>query len=204
MNNLLQHPQFGQIRVEKKGEDFIFCAKDVCESLEMNQSTESALRNLDEDEKLMRKISTSGQNREMLFVTESGLYALIIRSNKPVARKLRKWITSEVLPALRKYGIYSTDRKVIDRAMKRAEEKAVKLLHEEINRGLSSTDKRLVARQCQTDEYEVHDVLTRRREDPHMMALLYARATGNKLLRESFYTREGAELLLKELRKTNN
>jgi len=136
----------------------------------------------------------------MLFVTESGLYALIIRSNKPVARKFRKWITSEVLPSLRKYGIYSTDKKVMSRIEKRAEEKAIKLLLNEISRGLSATDKRLIARQCQTDEWEVHDVLSRRKEDAYMLALLFGRVTGNKILRESFYTYEGAIRLLSELK----
>jgi prophage antirepressor-like protein len=47
----------------------------------------------------------------MLFVTESGLYTLIIRSNKSVARKFRKWITSEVLPSIRRTGFYKTDRR---------------------------------------------------------------------------------------------
>jgi prophage antirepressor-like protein len=200
MTNLLDHPQFGQIRVEKEGEDFLFCAKDVCDILDLTHTT-NALQSLDDDEKLNVKILHSGQHREMLCVTESGLYALIIRSNKPAARNFRKWITSEVLPSLRKYGVYSVDRKVMDRAEKRAEEKAVKLLLREIERGLSPTDRRMVARQCQADEYEVYDVLSRRSEDCHMLALLYGRATGNRDLRKCFYTREGAMMLLAELSK---
>jgi prophage antirepressor-like protein len=201
MTNLLEHPQFGQIRVEKQGEEFIFCAKDVCNVLGIEWEGSKNIRFLDEDEKGVYKIHTPGGDQELLFVTESGLYTLIIRSNKPAARKFRKWITSEVLPALRKYGVYSMDGKVMDRAGKRAEDKAVKALLDAIDRGLSATDKRLVARQCQTDEYEVYEVLTRRREDASMLALLYGRATGNKLLRDSFYTREGVERLLAALNK---
>tara|TARA_R110002012_G_scaffold94083_1_gene227961 strand:+ start:380 stop:1060 length:681 start_codon:yes stop_codon:yes gene_type:complete len=82
-----------------------FVAKDVCDILDMSD-TEVALRKLDEDEKLTRKIYGSGQNRKMRCVSESGLYALIMRSNKPEAKNFRKWVTAEVLPALRKHGHY--------------------------------------------------------------------------------------------------
>jgi prophage antirepressor-like protein len=200
MNNLLEHPQFGQIRVEKQGEDFIFCAKDVCDVLGLTNPS-VAIQSLDDDERPKKNLGRQG---ETWFVTESGLYALIIRSNKPAARQFRKWITSQVLPSLRKYGMYSMDEKVMSRVMKRAEEKAVKSLLGEISHSLSGTDRRLVARQCQTSEFEVYDVLYHRKEDAHMLGLLYARATGNKLLRESFYTLEGAERLLKELKNKNN
>jgi prophage antirepressor-like protein len=202
-NNLLEHPQFGQIRVGRQGENFIFCAKDVCDVLGI-EDPHTAVRSLDDDEKGRQKTGTPGGSQELLFITESGLYALIIRSHKPEARKFRKWITSEVIPSLRKYGMYSMDAKVMSKVTKRAEEKAVKLLLGAINQGLSATDKRLVARQCHTDEYEVFDVLNRRKDDAYMLTLLYGRATGNKLLRESFYTHEGAERLLGELKKQKN
>lgn len=80
-------------------------AKDVCDVLEISDTT-VALRKLDDDEKLTRKIYVSGQNRKMWLVNESGLYALIIRSNKPEAKTFRKWVTSEVLPSIRKKGYY--------------------------------------------------------------------------------------------------
>jgi len=202
MNNLLEHSQFGQIRVEKHSENFIFCAKDVCDALGY-ADTEVALRKLDADEKLMRKFYASGQYREMNFVTESGLYALIIRSNKPAARMFRKWITSEVLPALRKYGVYSTNTKVMERAERKREDRAVKQLLGAIDSCLSATDRRLVAKQCLTTEWDVYDVLGGRAKDAHMPALLYARVTSNKLLNKCFYTTEGAEQLLAELTKTH-
>lgn len=209
MSNILQHPSFGHIRTRKRGDEILFCGKDLCDVLELNNITE-ALRSLDQDEKfrfkvyvkdLTSEILTSGQNREMIFVTESGLYALILRSRKPEARKFRKWITSEVLPALRKYGVYSIDPKVMSRAEKRLEQKKIDDLLSAINSGLSSTDIRLVARQCQTDEYEVRKVLDGGLEDAYMLTLLYSRATGNKILREQFYTAQGAEKLLLKLSK---
>lgn len=83
-----------------------FVGKDVCDILEL-QNSRQAVRELDDDEKLMYKLYTSGQNRKMWLVSESGLYALILRSNKPQAKTFRKWITSEVIPALLKKGYYN-------------------------------------------------------------------------------------------------
>lgn len=82
-------------------------AADVCSVLEI-ADTSQALERLDGDEKLMRKIYASGQTRDMWMVSESGLYDLIIRSNKPEAKQFRRWITHEVLPAIRETGYYDT------------------------------------------------------------------------------------------------
>ncbi|GHT37547.1 hypothetical protein FACS189435_2780 [Bacteroidia bacterium] len=135
----------------------------------------------------------------MLFVAESGLYALIIRSNKPVARRFRKWIASEALPSLRKHGIYSTDPKVMGRVKDKKEARAAKQLLAGINTGLSATGKRLVASQCQADEYEVHDVLNRKKEDACTLALLYGRVTGNKMPGKNFYTVEEGIAIVRDL-----
>jgi prophage antirepressor-like protein len=80
-------------------------AKDICEVLDLTHIT-NAIQTLDEDEKLTVKILQSGQNRNMILVNESGMYALIMRSNKPQAKVFRKWVTSEVLPSIRKTGGY--------------------------------------------------------------------------------------------------
>lgn len=93
-----------------KNEETWFVAKDVCEILEYKQGTESALRKLDDDEKLMRKISVSGQLRDAWTVNESGLYALVLNSTKSEAKAFRKWVTGTVLPSLRKAGKYSTEQ----------------------------------------------------------------------------------------------
>lgn len=85
-----------------------FVAKDVCNILELNDVNKALLK-LDDDEKLTRKLFVSGQNRELWLVNESGLYTLVIRSNKPEAKKFRKWITSEVIPSIRKKGFYSVN-----------------------------------------------------------------------------------------------
>lgn len=82
-----------------------FVAKDVCEILEI-ANVSQALGNLDDDEKGICKTYTLGGVQELLTINESGLYALVLRSNKPQAKVFRKWVTNEVLPTIRKAGGY--------------------------------------------------------------------------------------------------
>ena len=95
--------------VEKDGQIW-FVAKDVCDVLELTNPTE-AIKSLDDDEKNTLRISEGIQqnrgNPNVNIISESGLYTLVMRSNKPEAHKFRKWVTSEVLPTLRKTGSYS-------------------------------------------------------------------------------------------------
>lgn len=69
-----------------------------------------AIEGLDDDEKGRRKVPTLGGIQELSVVTESGLFTLILRSNKPKAKPFRKWVTSEVLPTIRKTGSYSVGK----------------------------------------------------------------------------------------------
>lgn len=105
MNNLqiFRNEEFGQVRTIKSNNNIWFAAKDVCEILELANTT-VAIQNLDPDE--VTKLNLGSQYGETNFINESGLYALIIRSRKPEAKKFRKWITSEVLPSIRKNGGY--------------------------------------------------------------------------------------------------
>lgn len=97
--------EFGQVRgLLRDGEPW-FVAKDVCEILELGNVSQ-ALVHLDADEKGIINVDTLGGQQKTLAITESGLYALIFRSRKPEARKFRKWVTSEVLPEIRKFGGY--------------------------------------------------------------------------------------------------
>jgi len=82
-----------------------FVLADVCDVLEIANSRDAAGR-LDEDEKGVALTDTPGGRQEMSIVSESGLYALILRSRKPAARRFRKWVTAEVLPSIRKTGRY--------------------------------------------------------------------------------------------------
>lgn len=91
----------------------LFIAKDICDVLNLTDVS-MATKGLDDDEKLVQTLFVSGQNRQVTLLTESGLYSLVIRSNKPEAKTFKKWITSEVLPSIRKHGAYLTDTKIED------------------------------------------------------------------------------------------
>lgn len=92
--------------VELNGEPW-FVLKDVCEVLGLTDTGRTAER-LDPDELTRTTLVSGGQNREMYIINESGLYNVILRSDKPEAKPFRKWVTSEVLPSIRKHGAYMT------------------------------------------------------------------------------------------------
>ena len=94
--------EFGEIRTITKDNEPMFCLADVCKALDIKNATDVAKR-LDYDERTRLNLGRQGETN---FVTESGLYAVILRSDKPNAKKFRKWITGEVLPSIRKTGSY--------------------------------------------------------------------------------------------------
>ena len=100
---VFENPIFGQIRMVMVDDEPMFCLIDVCRALEIKNATDVAKR-LDEDE--LTRLNLGGRAGESNFITESGLYAVIVRSDKPNAKKFRKWVTSEVLPTIRKTGGY--------------------------------------------------------------------------------------------------
>lgn len=89
--------------------DAWFVANEVCKLLGI-KNTSDAVSRLDDDEKGVSVIPTPSGDQEKLIVSESGLYALIFRSKKPSAKKFRKWVTKEVIPAVRKTGSYGINR----------------------------------------------------------------------------------------------
>lgn len=89
-----------EVRIVIKNGEPWFVAIDVCKALHV-QNIRQVVAKLDDDEKGVCNTYTPGGNQEVTIVSESGLYALILRSRKPEARKFRKWVTSEVLPDLR-------------------------------------------------------------------------------------------------------
>lgn len=93
------------VRAQVINDEPWFVAKDVCQALG-HTNHRVAIQSLDDDEKGVRKVYTPGGIQEITFVNESGLYALIMRSNKPNAKPFRKWITKDVLPTIRKTGGY--------------------------------------------------------------------------------------------------
>lgn len=107
MNQLFKYGE-NEVRTAMiEGEPW-FVAKDVCEIL-AHSDVSMATKRLDDDEKLTQTMFVSGQNRNVTVVNESGLYSLIMTSRKPEARAFKRWVTAEVLPTIRKAGMYATD-----------------------------------------------------------------------------------------------
>ena len=103
---VFENEQFGTIRtLSVEGEPW-FVAADVCRALEIGD-THKAVGRLDEDEKGRSSIPTLGGNQEMATVNEYGLYTLVLGSRKPEAKVFKRWITHDVIPAIRKTGAYS-------------------------------------------------------------------------------------------------
>ena len=104
MNDLqiFNNEEFGEVRTVVLNSEPMFCLTDVCKALDIKNATDVAKR-LDDDERTRLNLGRQGETN---FVTESGLYAVILRSDKPNAKKFRKWITGEVLPSIRTTGSY--------------------------------------------------------------------------------------------------
>lgn len=98
--------EFGEIRtVTVDGEPW-FVAKDIAEILQYTNTQKAIRDHVDEEDKLTERIVLSGQNREVICINESGLYSLILSSKMPGAKRFKRWVTSEVLPQIRRTGTY--------------------------------------------------------------------------------------------------
>nr|DAX59741.1 MAG TPA: repressor domain protein [Caudoviricetes sp.] len=86
-----------------------FVAKDVADILGYQNGSRDINRHVDEDDKLTSQIATAGQMRNQTVINESGLYSLILSSKLPQAKEFKRWVTSEVLPAIRKQGGFIRD-----------------------------------------------------------------------------------------------
>lgn len=125
MNELqiFKNPEFGQVRtVVIDGEPW-FVGKDVAVALGYSASRNAIAAHVDDDDKLTHRFSASGQSREMTIINESGLYSLILSSKLPTAKQFKRWVTAEVLPAIRKTGGYiantetMTDAEIMSKAL---------------------------------------------------------------------------------------
>ena len=108
--SIFNNPSFGSVRAfaDENGEPW-FVAADVAQVLGYDH-TPHATRLLDDDEKVVQKVDTLGGKQDMTLLNESGLYHLVLFSKKSEAKAFRKWVTEEVLPALRKTGSYSVTK----------------------------------------------------------------------------------------------
>ncbi|TNW00050.1 phage antirepressor protein [Xylella fastidiosa] len=96
------------VRVVMRDGNPWFVATDVCTALGYRNPSKAIADHLDDDERSNEQLDRSRMGSKAVIISESGLYALILRSRKPEARKFAKWVTSEVMPSIRKTGSYST------------------------------------------------------------------------------------------------
>ena len=110
---IFNNEEFGQVRTLVIDGEAWFVGKDVAEILGYSNTRKALADHVDEEDKGVTKCDTLGGVQDLTVINESGLYGLILSSKMPNAKKFKHWVTSEVLPAIRKHGIYATDN-VID------------------------------------------------------------------------------------------
>lgn len=200
---IISHPEFGEVRnVMVKGEPW-FAAKDVCDILG-HTNPRMAIQTLDEDEAEVRKVYVRSENgimqqREVYFINESGLYALIMRSNKPKAKPFRKWVTSEVLPSIRKFGFYVHPSAMLT---KRQQNQLAKIMLETVKKYTTKDDVRKTARKMGVSARYVDRVLGGYSECRDVMMELQKRAIHNKAEWEDAYSPERMRRVLDALNGT--
>lgn len=111
MNKLevFKNQEFGEVRTITIDDEPYFVGKDVADILGYSRPDHAINNHVDVEDKLMYQIDTLGQKRQMFIINESGLYSLILSSKLPNTRRFKRWVTSEVLPAIRKHGMYAID-----------------------------------------------------------------------------------------------
>lgn len=130
MNNiqLFNSPEFGQIRTITDNDGIYFVGKDVAQALGYSNQRDALARHVDDEDKGVVKRDTPGGVQDLTTINESGLYSLVLSSKLPSAKRFKRWVTSEVLPALRRQGGYmltganETPEQIMARALKIADE----------------------------------------------------------------------------------
>lgn len=111
MNNIttFNHPAFGSVRAVSVNDEPYFVGKDVAEILGYSNPRDALSKHVDAEDKGVANCDTLGGTQELTVINESGLYSLILSSKLPKAKEFKRWVTAEVLPAIRKTGGYVND-----------------------------------------------------------------------------------------------
>lgn len=105
---IFNHPRFGDVRAVMIDGEPWFVGKDVAEALGYSNSRKAILDHVDQEDKGVTKRDTLGGTQDMTIINESGVYSLVLSSKLPGAKEFKRWVTSEVLPSIRKHGAYLT------------------------------------------------------------------------------------------------
>lgn len=140
-----ENTEFGTVRAMEIDGAPWFVGRDVAEILGYKDTSDALKRHVDADDKLSRGFTDSGQSRDMYIINESGLYSLVLSSKLPSAKAFKRWVTCEVLPSIRKHGLYAIDEIIANPDMAIA---ALQALKEEREKRLAAElDKAVLAQQ---------------------------------------------------------
>ena len=109
-NQIFKSKEFGQIRTCMVDGECYFVGKDVASALGYNNPEKAVRQHVDNEDKGVNKMGTPGGNQQAIVINESGLYSLILSSKLESAKRFKRWVTSEVLPAIRKNGRYELEK----------------------------------------------------------------------------------------------
>lgn len=109
---IFNSPEFGTIRTIDKGGEPWFVGKDVAAALGYEKPTDAVRKHVDVEDRGISKMETPSGAQETTIINESGLYSLVLSSKLPTAKKFKRWVTSEVIPSIRKHGGYLTPDKL--------------------------------------------------------------------------------------------
>lgn len=159
MNDIMTftNKEFGTMHSTIKNNEPWFMGKDAADALKYTNTPKAIRDHVDGEDKLTERIVLSGQKREVIFINESGLYSLILSSKLPTAKKFKHWVTSEVLPAIRKTGGYipvnpgMSDMEVLARAVL-ISQKTIGVLKEQ-NRQLETENEAMKLKALFADAY---------------------------------------------------
>lgn len=104
---LFQSEEFGELRTFVEGDEISFAATDVAKALGYRMASDMT-RRLEDDEKGTRSVRTPGGEQQLSVVSEAGLYSAVLGSKVPAAKAFKRWVTHDVLPAIRRHGAYAT------------------------------------------------------------------------------------------------
>ena len=109
---IFENPEFGSIRTVEINDEFWLVANDITAVLGYSNPRDAIYKHVEQEDKAVAKCDTLGGHQNLTVINESGLYSLILSSKLPKAKEFKRWVTSEVLPAIRKHGGYLTAEKI--------------------------------------------------------------------------------------------
>jgi prophage antirepressor-like protein len=131
---IFKNSDFGEVRTVTVDNEPWFVGKDIADALGYERSDNAIRTHVDDEDKLMHQIDASGQARNMYIVNESGMYSLILSSKLPNAKQFKRWVTSEVIPQIRKNGSYMPDASALSPELALMNVLVVQMNQEALNR----------------------------------------------------------------------